>query len=57
MKNLDTFLGIVFIVLLIAGCQGIGKVMGDGIMTGLLFLGAAVGLITTLYWQVNRSKD
>lgn len=57
MKSLDTFLGIMFIIGIVVACQVVGEMLGEGIISGLFFIGAAAVVITTLYRSVTKSKD
>ncbi len=58
MKNLDSFLGILFIIGIIIGCQVVGEMLGEGLFTGLFFIAMAIVVIATLYRQMTtKSKD
>jgi len=57
MKNLDSFWGILFIIGIVIGCQIVGEILGEGIVTSLFFIVLAIVVIATVYRQVTKSKD
>lgn len=57
MKNLDSFLGILSIIGIVIACQGIGAMLGEGMVAGVFFMVMAVVAFATLYKQMTKSKD
>jgi hypothetical protein len=57
MKDLDSFLGIIYMIIVAAGCKLVGKLFGEGVHAGILFIALAIGMISILYWQLSKTKD